>query len=119
MLKHVSGRVTKKDSGVLKHVLGSVTKKDSGVLKQVSGPVTKKDYGALKRCNNINSRNMCANLNILMECYCLFLNVLCGDMASKSKEKRKRVVQFQNRVMTTRADWMEYTADHFMAEGVP
>ena len=44
---------------------------------------------------------------------------LYGDMASKSEEKRKRVVQFLNRVITTRADWRKCTADHFMAEGVP
>ena len=49
-----------------------------------------------------------------MECYCLFdfrkifvviqaiLTFIYGDMASKNKEKRKRVVQFLNRVMTTR-----------------
>ena len=48
------------------------------------------------------------------------LTFIYGDMASKSEEKRKRVVQFLNRVMTTRADWRKYcTADHFMAEGVP
>ena len=44
---------------------------------------------------------------------------LYGDMASKSEEKRKSVVQFRKRVMTTRADWRKCTADHFMAEGVP
>ena len=44
---------------------------------------------------------------------------LCGDMASKSEEKQKKVVQFLNRVMTTRADWRKCTADHFIAEGVP
>ena len=33
------------------------------------------------------------------------LTFLYGDMASMSEEKRKRVVQFLNRVMTTRADW--------------
>ena len=44
---------------------------------------------------------------------------LYGYMASKSEEKRKSVVQFLNRVITTRADWQKFTADHFMAEGVP
>ena len=47
------------------------------------------------------------------------LTFIYGDMASKSEEKRKRVVQFLNRVMTTRADWRKCTADHFMTEGVP
>ena len=47
------------------------------------------------------------------------LTFLYGDMASKSEEKRKSVVQFLNRVMTTRADWRKCTADHFMVEGVP
>ena len=44
---------------------------------------------------------------------------LYSDMASKSEEKRKSVVQFLNRVINTRADWRKCTADHFMAEGVP
>ena len=47
------------------------------------------------------------------------LTFLYGHMASKSEEKRKSVVQFLNRVMWTRADWRNSTADHFMAGGVP
>ena len=66
-----------------------------------------------------------------MECYCLdnFQNIFWGqqatlkflpfEMPSTSEEKRKRVVHFLNRVMGTRADWRKFTADHFMAEGVP
>ena len=46
-------------------------------------------------------------------------DIFYGDMASKSEEKRKRVVQFLNRVMTTRADLRKCTAHHFMTEGVP
>ena len=37
-------------------------------------------------------------------------------MASKSKDKLKSVVQFLNRVITTRADWRKCTADHFIAD---
>ena len=32
-------------------------------------------------------------------------------MASESEEKRKRVVQFVNRVMTKKADWRKCTAE--------
>ena len=75
--------------------------------------------------------NMCIKLEISMECYCLdnFWKIFGGKqatlhflpfvMASNSKEKRKRVIHLMNRIMGTRADWKKFTADHFIAEGIP
>ena len=72
---------------------------------------------------------MCTYLKILMEYYCLlnFWKNTCGDkshsdfsygdMAYKSEEKRKRVVQFLNMVMTTRADLEEVHCRSFHGGG--
>ena len=47
------------------------------------------------------------------------LNFLPSIMASDSEEKRKHVVHFLESIEGSRADWRKYTADNFMAEGIP